>query len=116
MARSSSQWDMFLRLSAAVVGVLPVAVYIGLATARWLPADAEVRAAVGYFCPLPVYVLLGCLVARDRSGVRAWAACALAAVALKAALISIPVHTHDGVGWLPERVPSETLASDHAQP
>jgi hypothetical protein len=86
LARSSSL-DAFLRLSAALIGVLPVALYAGLGLARFLPLEPEMRAALGYYSPLPLYALFGCLAARSQSGWRAWAACAGMAALLKVMLV-----------------------------
>jgi hypothetical protein len=86
----SSGLDVFLRLSAALVGTVPSAWCAGLALARWLPASDQARIAAGYFAPLPLYVVLACLAARARTGWRAWGACLLSGVLLALALIAAP--------------------------
>ncbi len=78
---------MFLRLSAALVGTLPVALYASLALADFLPTSNEVRAAIGYYAPLPLYSLFACLAARANGGLRAWLTCLSASCLLKLALV-----------------------------
>lgn len=65
-----------LRLAAALVATLPVALVVGLALARHAPLDDEGRFALGFFAPLPIYLALSCAVALVRSPARAWLTCA----------------------------------------
>lgn len=79
--------DKLLRLSAALVATLPVSLYASLALAAFLPVSVEARAAWGFFAPVPLYALLACVVARLRSGTRAWGICVAAAALLKLSLV-----------------------------
>jgi hypothetical protein len=86
MARSNPR-DVFLRLSAALLGTLPVALYASLALATYLPVSDAVRAVIGFYAPLPLYALFACLVARAHAGARAWLVCVGAAALLKLGLV-----------------------------
>lgn len=83
---SESPRNVFLKLSAALLGAAPVALYASMAAARLLPVDDQVRAVCALFLPLPLYVTLACLAARARSGARAWLLCAAALALLLLAL------------------------------
>jgi hypothetical protein len=78
--------DVLLRLAAALVACPPVALYSSLALAAFLPASDEVRAAIGYLIPLPLYTVYACMAARARSGPIAWIACIGALTLLRLAL------------------------------
>jgi hypothetical protein len=68
-------------LTAAFVACAPIGLGVGLAIARFLPVSNEARAVVGLYAPLPIYVLLACLVARAGAFV-AWGTWLLACVAV----------------------------------
>jgi hypothetical protein len=82
MARSSGR-DTLLRLSAALLATVPLAFYVSLALTAFLPASDQVRAAVGFFSPLPLYSLFACLLARMHTGGRAWLSCLVPTLMLK---------------------------------
>lgn len=67
--------DRALRVGAALVGTLPVAVLSGLLAARLLPGPEDVRFAVGHAMVVPIWIGGMCLAALARSGTRAWIAC-----------------------------------------
>ena len=85
MARRTGT-EQLLRLSAAIVGTLPLSLYAPLVLVTVVPLPDEARAALGLFAPLPAYALFGCLVARVSTGARAWLVCLVAAGLLRLAL------------------------------
>ncbi len=67
--------DNALRVGAAVIGTLPVALLAGLLAARVVPGSEDVRFAVGHALVIPLWVAGMCLAALARSGTRAWLTC-----------------------------------------
>lgn len=65
--------DAAARVSAALIGTLPVALLAGVSLARFLPLTLEVRFALGFTLVLPVWVALMCVTFLARSAARAWA-------------------------------------------
>lgn len=88
MARSSKQGALWVRLSAALLATLPVAVLGGMALAVFAPASSEARAAIALYSPLPLYVLFACLAMRTR-GTAAWLVCGIATALLWLTLSSL---------------------------
>lgn len=79
--------DRALRITAAMIPTLLVAIYASHLLARWLPLSAEGKWALGFYLPLPIYAVLACLVVRMRRGPRAWIVITVALGALKVALL-----------------------------
>ncbi|MET0594281.1 MAG: hypothetical protein ABW133_16385 [Polyangiaceae bacterium] len=67
--------DGALRVGAALVGTLPVALLAGLLVARLLPASEETRFAIGHAVVIPFWIGGMCLASLARSGTRAWIMC-----------------------------------------
>jgi hypothetical protein len=65
----------FARVTASMLGTLPVAVLAAMVVARYLPARDEVRLAVGFLLLIPLWVTGICTVFLARSGGRAWLRC-----------------------------------------
>jgi biotin transporter BioY len=82
--------DDTLRVLAALVGTLPVAVLGTACLSRFLPAGAEARMAIGAALAIPLWILAMCTVALSRSAARAWLWCGGLALVVGALAYGIP--------------------------
>jgi hypothetical protein len=79
-----------LRIAAALVGTLPVAVLAAICVAKYAPLDAEPRFVAGFLLVIPLWVAAICWVFLARGAARAWLACGLAALVLAALVCALP--------------------------
>lgn len=82
--------DAAARVAAALVGSLPPAMFASVCLARFLPCAEDVRVAVGFAAPLPLWVATMCAAFVARTGARAWALCAALSVAFGALALGVP--------------------------
>lgn len=75
------------RTLATVIAPPLMAAAIGAALAAFLPLSEPVRCALGYHAVVPLWAAFTCILPLQRSGRRAWAACALVCLPLSAALL-----------------------------
>ena len=82
--------DAALRVVAALVGTLPVAVLGSVCLAKLLPFDEATRVALGFTLAIPLWVALMSFAFLARSGWRAWAWCLVATLLLGLVTHGIP--------------------------
>jgi hypothetical protein len=63
----------WVRITAAVFGTLLFSLAAGLCIARWAPVAPDLRIALGFFLPFPLWVTAMCWGFLVRRGARAWA-------------------------------------------
>lgn len=71
-----------MRVLAAFLGTLPVAVLFVAALCRLLPVSEQLRFALGFGVSLPTWVGLICVFFLARSAWRSWALCGLLSAGL----------------------------------
>jgi hypothetical protein len=79
-----------LRVSAAILGTLPIALLASCCLARFLPTVEDARFAVGFASFIPVWVAAMCLGFVSRSAVKAWLACLAVGLGLFALAYGVP--------------------------
>lgn len=82
--------DATLRICAATLGTLPVALFASACLARFLPVSADARFAIGFTIAIPLWVGAMCLGFLARNGARAWGMCIVASVAMGALVYGLP--------------------------
>jgi hypothetical protein len=75
MFELSEKMDGVLRVSAALLGTLPVAVLMAVAVARFLPFTLEARFALGFWLAVALWLTGMCVTFLARHGLRAWLWC-----------------------------------------
>ena len=82
--------DATLRVLAAVLGTLPVALVASVCLARFLPLAEATRFAIGISLSVPLWVAAMCFVFLARSGWRALGACLTAALLFSLFAYALP--------------------------
>lgn len=82
--------DVSLRVLAALLGTLPVALLASAALARFLPLSEDARFAVGFTAAIPLWIAGMCFGFLARSGTKACGACLLASGLLGALVYYVP--------------------------
>ncbi len=86
----SGRLDATLRVLAALVGTLPLAVLASVCLARRLPLAEGARLTLGFTLAIPVWVAVMCLVFLARGGWRAWGLCSAATLLLGLLSYGVP--------------------------
>ncbi|WP_437675082.1 hypothetical protein [Sorangium sp. So ce131] len=86
----SARLNAALRVLAALVGTLPIAVLGGACLSRFAPLAEEARFILGYALAVPLWVGAMCLAFLARSAARAWAVCAAISALLGALAYAVP--------------------------
>ena len=79
-----------LRVAAALVGTLPVAVLAAICVAMYAPLSDEARFVAGFVLVIPLWVAGMCWVDLARGAGRAWLGCGIAAAVLAALVFAVP--------------------------
>ncbi|WP_437633791.1 hypothetical protein [Sorangium sp. So ce854] len=79
-----------LRVVAALVGTLPVALLSGVCLARFAPLSEGARGALGFSLVVPLWVAAMCVAFLARSAARAWGMCAALSAVLFALAYAVP--------------------------
>ncbi len=82
--------DATLRLLAALVGTLPVAVLASACVARFAPLSGDTRSLLGFALVVPLWVTAMCVAFLARSATRAWGVCAALSAVLFALAYGVP--------------------------
>ena len=80
--------DRFARITAALVGSLPVALGLSICVSLYAPLAEEARFALGFFLAPILWVTAMCVGFLAKSGLRAWA-CVAASSGLLALVIAL---------------------------
>jgi hypothetical protein len=86
---ASARANAALRVFAATLGTLPIALFGAACIARFLPLCADVRYAIAFSVVIPVWVSAMCVTFLARSGARALACCGFVALALAALSLGV---------------------------
>ncbi|WP_438025469.1 hypothetical protein [Sorangium sp. So ce233] len=79
-----------LRVLAALVGTLPVAVLAGVCLARFAPLSEGARGTLGFALVVPLWAAAMCVAFLARSAARAWGVCAALSAVLLALSYAVP--------------------------
>jgi hypothetical protein len=91
MASRRLAWlDAPLRLLAALLGTLPVAVLAGACLARFVSLPEDARFILGFTLVIPLWVTAMCFAFLSRSAVRVWVVCAVLGAMLGALAYGVP--------------------------
>lgn len=85
-----ARFALGLRISAAVLGTLPIALLASTCLARFLPATRDAGFALGFASVIPVWVTAMCLAFLSRSGARTWLVCLCLGFTLFALAYGVP--------------------------
>jgi hypothetical protein len=85
-----SRLAVSLRILAATLGTLPVALYAGVCLARFLPFSLDVRFAVGFSAVVPLWIAAMCIAFLARRGARSWLLCLLGSGLMAAFAYGVP--------------------------
>ncbi|AUX23903.1 hypothetical protein SOCEGT47_044330 [Sorangium cellulosum] len=80
-----------LRVAAALVGTLPVAVLSSVCLARVVPLSEGARGTLGFSLVVPLWVAAMCVAFLARNAARAWGVCAALTAALAAIVYGAPL-------------------------
>ncbi|WP_437293218.1 hypothetical protein [Sorangium sp. So ce426] len=82
--------DGTLRVLAALIGTLPLAVLGGVCLARFAPLAEATRSALGFALVVPLWLAAMCVAFLARSAARAWSVCAAIGAVLLALAYAVP--------------------------
>jgi len=88
-ALARSRLDVWLRILAAILGTLPVALLGSACLARFLPLSEDARFAIGLTAAIPLWITGMCFAYLARSGARAWLVCLLTCAAMAVVVYGI---------------------------
>lgn len=89
-SRHIARLDAALRVLAALVGTLPLAVLASVCLARFAPFAESTRAALGFSLVVPLWLAAMCFAFLARSAARAWGVCAALGAVLLALAYVVP--------------------------
>ncbi|WP_437528323.1 hypothetical protein WME79_44770 [Sorangium sp. So ce726] len=89
-SRRLARLDSALRVLAALVGTLPLAVLASVCLARFAPLAEDTRSALGFSLVVPLWLAAMCFAFLTRSAARAWGACAALGALLLALAYVVP--------------------------
>ncbi|WP_437277999.1 hypothetical protein WME90_43365 [Sorangium sp. So ce375] len=89
-SRRRARLDAALRVLAALIGTLPLAVLGSVCLARFAPFGEATRSAVGFSLVVPLWLAAMCVAFLARSAARAWGGCAALGAVLLALAYWVP--------------------------
>ncbi|WP_441290379.1 hypothetical protein ACSRUE_07305 [Sorangium sp. KYC3313] len=89
-SRRLARLDAALRVLAALVGTLPLAVLASVCLARFAPLAESTRSALGFSLVVPLWLAAMCFAFLARSAARAWGVCAALGAVLLALAYVVP--------------------------
>ncbi|WP_437589110.1 hypothetical protein [Sorangium sp. So ce1000] len=89
-SRRLARLDAVLRVLAALVGTLPLAVAGSSCLARFAPLAEATRSILGFVLVVPLWLAAMCVAFLARSAARAWGVCAALGAVLLALAYGVP--------------------------